>query len=256
MSHHIGIKLFIVFIIIALFAAGSYFWLKGDFGGIKLPNSSDINIEQAENEPLASNAEIDNEVLEKARSTSLRSVQAISGSDHYQGNLEAPVQLIAYNDFQCGYSAQFTSVLEQVKDEFNEQVVIAVRHFPLRSNSRAYQAALAAECAAEQDKFWEMHDKLFSSQDNGFSTEVFENFAIELELDTTRFNDCLDEEKYKDKIQTQIEQGKSCGVTGTPGIFVNTEPHAGAVPFEDFTDSQDREREGMKSIIERHLNSI
>ena len=126
MSHHIGIKLVIILIIIALFAAGSYFWLKGDFGGIKLPSSSDNNIEQAENEPLASNAEIDNEVLEKARSTSLQSVQVISGSDHYQGNLEAPVQLIAYNDFQCGYSAQFTSVLEQIKDEFESEVVTFV----------------------------------------------------------------------------------------------------------------------------------
>ncbi len=248
MSHHIGIKLIIVFVIIALFAAGSYFWLKGDFGGIK------TNIEQeAINKPIRP-PEVSDKIIEQAKSIAIQPVQAIGELDHYQGDLEAPIQIIIYDDFECNYCAQFTGVLEQVKDEFGDQLVIAVRHFPLRSNTYSYKAALSVECAAEQDKFWEMHDELFAGQGQGFSTEVFKGIALELGLNETQFNDCLDSEEYKDKIQTQLEQGKRFGVTGTPGIFINLEPHAGAVPFEDFTDSQDREREGMKSIIERHLN--
>ena len=239
-----------------LFAAGSYFWLKGDFGVIKFPRSAKTNIEQeASNKPIRP-PELSDKIIEQAKSIAIQPVQAIGELDHYQGDLEAPIQIIIYDDFECNYCARFTGVLEQVKDEFRDQLVIAVRHFPLRSNTYSYQAALATECAAEQDKFWEMHDTLFASQDKGFNTEVFKEIALELGLGEAQFNNCLDSEEYKDKIQTQIDGGKSCGVTGTPGIFVNAEPHAGAVPFEDFTDSQEREREGMRSIINRHLEEI
>ena len=86
------------------------------------------------------------------------------------------------------------------------------------------------------------------------NVEQFKQNAVELELDAAKFNQCLETQKYKDKIQAQMLEGRNFNVTGTPGSFVNSEPVPGAYPFEDFTGSDGQEREGMKSIIERHLN--
>ena len=144
---------------------------------------------------------------------------------------------------------------EQIKKEFGDKVVIAFRHFPLRTHTYAYQAASAAECAAEQGRFWEMYNKLFIDNKAGqLNKNQFKKDAEDLGLDRAKFNRCLDTERYKDKIQSQMVEGRNFGVNGTPGNFVNGEPVPGAVPFEDFTDSSGRQREGMKSIIERHLN--
>lgn len=195
--------------------------------------------------------------LEKAKSVAIENVRPIDDSDHIRGDIDAPVQLIIYNDFECQFCADFFQTVKQVEDYFGEKLVVAFRHYPLDFNALARQAALASECAAEQNNFWEMHDKLFASNiDNNFSIEQFKAVAEEIGLNTYQFNQCFDTEKYQEKIENGILEAESFGVTGAPTSFINSLPIPGAVPFEDFTDSQGREREGMQSIIKRQLNLV
>lgn len=189
-----------------------------------------------------------------AEQSGYQPVRPIDENDHYQGKLDAPAQFIVYSSFECPFTPQFNKTIEQVKQEFGDKVVIAFRHFILRGDNSAMPAALAAECAAEQGKFWEMRDKLADNETRRMGAERFKINAAELGLDAGKFNKCADGEKYADKINNQISESESFGVVGTPTIFVNGEQIVGAVPFDDFVHSDGRAGEGMRNIITRHLS--
>lgn len=212
----------------------------------ELPETGDINAITEGNQAI----------IEEALRIAPPAVRAIDASDHVWGETDAPVKLIVYGDFECEFSESFASTLRAVKEEFGDSVAVAFRHYPLRLHPNAETAAIAAECAAEQGKFWEMHDKLFMDNKNdNMGPEQFKQDAVAINLDQVKFNQCLEMEKYKDKIWMQFAEGKDYGIMGTPGSFVNGEPVPGDVPFADFTDSAGVQREGMKTIIERHLDN-
>lgn len=102
---------------------------------------------------------------------------------------------------------------------------------------------MAAQCANEQDKFWDYHDKIFANQ-RSLSAESYKQFAADLGLDTEAFNACLDSGKYNAAVQEDFRDGQRFGVTGTPAFFVNGRFLSGAKPFEDF-----------KKIIDEELGS-
>lgn len=183
-----------------------------------------------------------------------KQVRPIDKSDHFLEDINNPIQIIVYSDFECPYCAQFEDTLKQVRDEFNDKVVIAFRHYPLFSHSQAMSAAIASECAGEQGKFWEMHDQLFADNiDENFNLLQFKEDAKALGLDQIKFNQCLDTEKYKEKVESEMLEGKNAGAIGTPTIFINNEIYPGAYPYEDFTQPDGTEEKGLKSIIEEKL---
>ena len=99
-------------------------------------------------------------------------------------------------------------------------------------------AAEAAECAADQDKYWEYHDKLFASQNGenqgAFAKENLKQFAADIGLDTDQFNECMDSGKHAELIQSDTSMAQQIGVQSTPSFLVNGTPLVGAVPVEDF----------------------
>ncbi len=99
-------------------------------------------------------------------------------------------------------------------------------------------AAEASECADEQGKFWEYHDKLFISQNGenqgAFAKDKLKGFAADLKLDTTKFNSCMDSGKYTSIVQQETQMASQLGVQSTPTFLVNTTPVQGAQPFETF----------------------
>lgn len=191
-----------------------------------------------------------------AEQSGYQPVRPIDENDHYQGKLGAPIQIIVYSSFDCPFTSQLNETIEQIKREFGDKVVVAFRHFILRGHNSAMPAALAAECAAEQGKFWEMRDKLYADNEaRRMGAERFKIDAAELGLDTDKFNKCADEEKYADKINNQILESENFGVIGTPTSFVNGEQAIGAVPFDDFVHSDGRASEGMRNIINRILKN-
>ena len=104
-------------------------------------------------------------------------------------------------------------------------------------------AAEAAECAGDQNAFWEYHDYLFSHQNGenqgAFSKDNLKAFAADMKLDTTAFNTCLDSGKYTQLVTDQTNLGRGLGVQSTPTFAVNGQPVVGAVPYENFKQTID-----------------
>lgn len=109
-------------------------------------------------------------------------------------------------------------------------------------------AAEASECAAEQGKFWEYHDRLFASQGSAgaFGKENLKKFAADLRLDATKFNTCLDSGKFASLVDKETTNLQSLGVESTPSFLINGQPLSGAQPFEVFQKAIETERSKKK----------
>lgn len=149
----------------------------------------------------------------------------ISEKDNRWGEATAPVTIIEYSDFQCPACQAYSEVVNELKQELAGKFVLAYRHYPLPYHQNAEIAAKAAEAAARQNKFWEMHDKLFATQDNWSEAtnarQVFVGYAAGLGLDPIQFESDLDSQAVADKIKSDQENALAIGVPGTPTFFVN-----------------------------------
>jgi len=231
-----------------------FFFLSKNSSIVEMDN--DITQDSSEKNSIEDDGikEANRQAVQEAERQIVQPVRPIDDSDYFLGDLGAPVQLVVYSDFACPFCAGFSDTVERIKEEFGDKVVVAFRHFPLAMHSYAMAAAIASECAGEQGEFWQMHDKLFeSNKEKLFNTEQFKKDAAGIGLNAAKFNQCLDTEKYKNKIQAQILEARNFGVSGAPANFVNGEPVPGAFPFADFVRPGGEAEEGMKSIIERHL---
>lgn len=153
-----------------------------------------------------------------------------------KGDTDAPVTIVEYSDFECPFCARFySSTLGQIESNFVEtgQVKLAYKHFPLSFHPNAQKAGEAFECANDQGKAWEMHDKLFESGVEGGVT-TFQQYASDLGLDTEAFNECLSSGKYADKVSSDAQEAQSVGVRGTPGFLINGQLVSGAQPYQVF----------------------
>jgi protein-disulfide isomerase len=119
------------------------------------------------------------------------------------------------------------------------QVRYVFRNFPLLSiHPQAQKAAEASECAGEQGAFWEMHGKIFETQEQwsgqADAEDTFKGLAAELELDQSQFDACLDDGLYADQVASDLREGEGLGVTGTPHFRINGMELSGALPFDSF----------------------
>ncbi len=156
--------------------------------------------------------------------------------DPVKGDPKAPVTIIEFSDFQCPYCARFfEETLPQIDEQYIKtgKVKLVYRDFPLSFHPNAHPAAQAAECADEQGKFWQYHDKIFANQAS-LSAANLKQWAKDLALDTTKFNSCLDSGKYKSEVDKDLSEGSAAGVSGTPAFFIDGELIVGAQPFSVF----------------------
>lgn len=163
----------------------------------------------------------------------LPAVDVSADDDPRKGSPDAPVTIIEFSDFQCPYCKKNVPVLKQLEEEYGDKISIVFRDFPLPFHDKAQKAAEAAECAHEQGKFWEYHDRLFSAQ-NKLAVDDLKAAAADLGLDTDKFNKCLDSGKYADEVKKDQEDGQKVGVTGTPAAFINGKLVNGARPIDNF----------------------
>ncbi|PLX21788.1 hypothetical protein C0584_01645 [Candidatus Parcubacteria bacterium] len=195
------------------------------------------------------------QALDAAKKLKYLQMRPIDESDYHIGNLDAPVKIIYYSDFECPFCPDYVETLNTVLEEYSsEEVVFAFRHFILSNHSFALDAALAFECGVEQTDFMDMYLALYEDSKNQTLTEEeYLSDAEDLGLDTEQFSDCLKTEKYKQKIDKLVQEARNFGVTGTPSTFLNGKPLAGAYPYEDFVDQLGQEKEGLKTIIDKEL---
>lgn len=157
-------------------------------------------------------------------------------SARVKGNPNAKVTLIEYSDFECPFCASFyTNSYKQIVQKYVDsgQVKIAFKDFPLSFHPMAQASAEASRCAAEQGKFWEMHDKMFENQEE-LSKDNYKKWGAELGLNTQQFNACVDTEKYKQAVLDEMNEGAALGVQGTPSFVINGVALVGAQPMAAF----------------------
>lgn len=165
---------------------------------------------------------------------------------HAIGNEDATVTIVEWSDFQCPFCGKFYSETEiKLRANYVDtgKVLFIYKHFPLEAiHPMATPAAVASECASEQGKFWAYHDKVFENY-RSISVANLKTWAGSLGLDQKQFDECLDSNKYLDKVKADMAQGQAAGVRGTPGFTINGKLISGAQPYEVF-----------ESAIEAELN--
>lgn len=149
-------------------------------------------------------------------------------SNNFYGQESGIITVTEFADFQCPACAGFFPIVSQVKEQFADQIRFELRHFPLvQIHPNATAAHRAAQAAANQGKFWEMHDLLYSRQQSWSTVnnpgEVFEQYAQELQLDMDKYRSEVSGSEVLGVINADIEEGKRLGVTGTPTFFVDGE---------------------------------
>ena len=142
-------------------------------------------------------------------------------NDPWKGTEDAAVTIVEFADYECPACAQAEVIISAILREFEGQVLFVYKDLPLEHiHPYAFKAAEAANCAGEQDKYWEMHDLLFANQAS-FHDDAISQFADALELDREQFDQCLTTGKYVDEIAQDMEEAEEYEVSQTPTFFVN-----------------------------------
>jgi protein-disulfide isomerase len=172
--------------------------------------------------------------LNQAPSAGAANLKPLTDQDHIRGDLNAPVVMVEFSDYQCPYCAQAWVTLQQLVDDYQGKVAWVHKHLPLDSlHSYARAAAEAAECAADQGKFWEYTDSLYANQDL-ISPDYLKSLAGELGLNLSQFIDCQTSGKYQQRVKDNEQEALAAGINGTPGIYFNDILIKGARPYNDF----------------------
>ena len=169
-------------------------------------------------------------------------------SAHIRGNPDAPVTLEEFGDFQCPPCGKFSEFVEELLKEYNSRLRLVFRNFPLSGHEHAREAALAAEAAGLQGKFWEMHDTLYREQETWTKApnvrELFESYAGTIGLNVDQFKKDVDGDKARERVDSDRALADFLGVKATPTLFINNRP----------VDPKDKNPEGVRAAINAALN--
>ena len=174
---------------------------------------------------------------------------AKSGAEsvHIRGNPDAPVTLEEFGDFQCPPCGQFAGFVEQLMKEYDSRLRLIFRNFPLSAHEHAREAALAAEAAGFQGKFWEMYDTLYREQavwsKAPNARELFESYAGTIGVNLDQFKKDVDSDKARERVDSDVALADSLGIKVTPTLFINNRP----------LDQKDKNPEGIRAEINAAL---
>jgi protein-disulfide isomerase len=148
--------------------------------------------------------------------------------DHIRGPADAPLTLVEYGDFECPFCGRATGVVKELRKRFGDDLRYVFRHLPLADvHPHAEDAALAAEAADKQGRFWEMHDVLFAHQD-ALEHEDLLAHAREAGLDVDQFERDMAAGRLAARVREDVESAEASGARGTPTFFVGSGRHVGA----------------------------
>jgi protein-disulfide isomerase len=171
------------------------------------------------------------------------SLPALKAEGYVLGSPTAPVEVIEFADFECPGCGQYATITEpDVRTTLVNTGKIRIRYidFPLPMHKNTWDASLAAACANEQGKFWEMHDALFANQDrwNGEATGrprgPIADLAKGIGLDMTKYGACMDSDRYRAKIQSHLAEAERRQIQSTPTFVFNGTAVSGALPYDKF----------------------
>ena len=157
-----------------------------------------------------------------------------------RGDAKAPVTIVEFSDYQCSFCARAEEVVRQVLSAYPGKVRLVHQPFPLAGHPEAPKAAEAALCAGEQGRYWEMHEMLFAGQ-GSLGIDALKGRARMLQIDTARFDACLDSGRMAPAVEASRKLGEGIGVNATPAFYVNGRPLSGMQPVERFRELVDHE---------------
>lgn len=167
--------------------------------------------------------------------------QKVSADDDpFLGTDNAPIEIIQFAEFQCPYCGKVGDTIDKILETYPGKVKIVFRDFPLGFHDRAIPAAVAANCAGEQGKYWEMHKVLMANQ-TALQESDLSKYAVNLELDITKWNSCRQNPAQDAEVRKDMADATEVGVTGTPAFFINGILLSGAIPFSEFQQLIDKE---------------
>lgn len=163
--------------------------------------------------------------------------QNIIRSDSYhEGSSSAKVTVVEFGDYQCPACGQAYPITKQMLSDYSSRINFVFRNFPLPQHQNAMIAAEAAEAAGAQNKFWQMHDKLYETQNDWSESskplDMFNSYAKDLGLDLSKFDSEVTSNKYQSKIQQDIDDGNSLSIDATPTFFINGEKTTGVPSYD------------------------
>lgn len=157
-----------------------------------------------------------------------------TSQDPFLGSSAPIITVVEFADYECPYSREVFSTFREMAAKYGRDVRFVYRDFPLQDvHTRALKAAIAGECAQEQNKFWQMHDRLYQSGD-ALSDADFMRYAQEMGLNMRDFSACFMSSGSGKRVEDDLRDGAALGVRGTPTFFVNGQKIEGAVPKETF----------------------
>lgn len=175
-------------------------------------------------------------IVPEFESTSEKSQERILAekiSRPYYGNLGAKLVIVQFSDFQCPFCFQAFPAIREIMNKYQDQSLFIYRHFPIQGEN-SFLAAEAAECAWEQNLFWQFHDRLFFSSTREISLEKLQAAAQLSGLNLEQFNQCLNFGRYRAQVVEDFEDAVNLGVAGTPTFFINGHRIAGVVTLEQW----------------------
>lgn len=160
--------------------------------------------------------------------------------DPVRGAESAPVTIVQFAEYQCPYCGKANETMEQLLKDYDGKIKMVFRDYPLSFHDRAIPAAVAANCAIPQGKYWQMHDAMMGNQ-RALSDADLEGYAKAAGLDLASWQTCRQDPAQAAEVQKDFEDGQAVGVSGTPAFFINGIMLSGALPYDMFAQIIDKE---------------
>lgn len=153
------------------------------------------------------------------------------GSSPVYGNTSSNLVIYEFGCYTCPYTQKAEQTMIDLRKNYPNYLFV-FKHFPIPNHNYSYEAAIAAECARNQAKFWEYHNELFKT--NNFSNQLFLDIASSEKLNMTAFEQCYTNQETKSIVDADIEEGKKSGIYGTPTVFVNNDYLIGPKTYSEY----------------------
>jgi protein-disulfide isomerase len=159
---------------------------------------------------------------------------AANARDHVQGAEHAPIELVEYGDYQCPHCGRAYPLIKNIQARLGKKLKFIFRNFPLAdAHPNAMHAAIAAEAAGVQEKFWEMHDIIFENQEHLGDSHLVK-YAAHIGADVEKFKSDFEKPEISERVGSDFESGIRSGVNGTPSFFINGQKYDGDWEGEEF----------------------
>lgn len=241
-SNNKGLILAIIFASVVVSSSLTFFGMKM-FGGVS-GQDLEANIQKGIDTYVKN---LQKQYDQKAAGEPVEVSGDYTDDDAVLGDNDAPVTIVEFSDYQCPFCQSFyEETLPQLKKNYIDtgKVKFIYRDYALAKHQYAYPAALYAECVRDQtddETYYEAHDWLFDNINGGFDPAEAVKFAKGLGVDSDELQQCIEEEKFKDEIYKDMDDGSAAGFSGTPSFIINGKAFEGALPYDAFAQIIDEE---------------